>query len=328
MSPQTGNYGIDYHPVVAQHLKNGLELAKYIKQIKGWAINPIALNASTLKVNEVIVNFNTEVIDSIKNFKGFTVLANNKIMGIKKVFTDSLVNTELHIVLIDSIAINQNVTLSYTPGNVSSKDSLKLGKIPGLAVTNSLTETKVTRTIVLNTGLSILIYFNKKILNPVSISGIIFFDNKNNILQIDSFKVFSSSIQFFIRNEILKSYTIYANLPSIISGQDGVKIALLDSFNVQNLSSIVVSVKEKKLDNGIEIFPNPVSQKILNYKILENVQGNITAELFDMQGRLILSKKLNSTSGEVNFNDCYLKTNTYVLKFTFSNKCYKKLIVL
>jgi len=43
MSQQGQDYGIDYHPNVAQHLKNSLELTNYIKQIKGWAVAPIAL---------------------------------------------------------------------------------------------------------------------------------------------------------------------------------------------------------------------------------------------------------------------------------------------
>jgi len=38
MSQQTGDQGIgiDYHPTVAQHKKNGLELTEYIRSLKGW----------------------------------------------------------------------------------------------------------------------------------------------------------------------------------------------------------------------------------------------------------------------------------------------------
>ena len=40
MSQQTGDLGIgiDYHPTVAQHLKNARELVKYISVLKGWKI--------------------------------------------------------------------------------------------------------------------------------------------------------------------------------------------------------------------------------------------------------------------------------------------------
>jgi hypothetical protein len=40
MSQQTGNLGIgiDSHPSVAQHKKNGLELTEFIKSLKGWEI--------------------------------------------------------------------------------------------------------------------------------------------------------------------------------------------------------------------------------------------------------------------------------------------------
>jgi hypothetical protein len=42
MSQQTGSlgFGIDSHPTVAQHKKNGQELTEYIKKLKGWGINP------------------------------------------------------------------------------------------------------------------------------------------------------------------------------------------------------------------------------------------------------------------------------------------------
>ena len=38
MSQQTGKLGIDFHPVVTQHLKNSIELTNYISGIKGWEI--------------------------------------------------------------------------------------------------------------------------------------------------------------------------------------------------------------------------------------------------------------------------------------------------
>jgi lysophospholipase L1-like esterase len=36
MSHQTGDLGIDYHPTVAQHIKNGRELVKFVSELKGW----------------------------------------------------------------------------------------------------------------------------------------------------------------------------------------------------------------------------------------------------------------------------------------------------
>ena len=42
MSQQTGDLGIgiDYHPTVAQHLKNAKELIKYISALKSWPVSP------------------------------------------------------------------------------------------------------------------------------------------------------------------------------------------------------------------------------------------------------------------------------------------------
>ena len=330
MSQQTGNYGIDYHPVVSQHWKNGLELTKYIKQIEGWAIEPIALSASALKANEIIVNFNYDVIvDSLNNVSGFTILAGGNILGIKNVFTDSINKTTLHIILTNAIAIKQNVSLSYISGSISSKDSLSLAKIPNLVVTNNLTETKISKASIDVTGTNISVVINKKILKPDSIVGIVFFDTKNNIIQIDSFKAISSTtIQFFLNEVVKKGDTIYAKIPAIISGQDGVLVTSVDSFLVSNLSTVLVSINNISINNEIEIYPNPAIQKIINYKINENFQGNIIAELFDIQGKLVVSKKLNSAQGEINLNGYNLKSSTYVLKLSFSNKYYEKLIIL
>jgi len=142
MSQQGKNFGVDCHPTVSQHLKNGLELTNYIKQIKGWAINPLVLNAGTLKANEIEVNFNTQISGSGKNRIEFTVFAGGKRMNIKKIYNDSKYITRLHIVLTENIKMNQVVSLSYTPGNISSEDNVKPGKISGLMIVNNLMDTK------------------------------------------------------------------------------------------------------------------------------------------------------------------------------------------
>jgi len=140
MSQQRGNMGIDCHPTVSQHLKNGLELSNYIKQIKGWKIMTLALNAYTLKANEIVVNFNTGVPGNGK--VKYNVLAVGKRIGIKKVYRDLNDTTRLHIVLKENIKMNQEVSISYTPGNTGSIDSIKPGRISCMMGTNDLTETK------------------------------------------------------------------------------------------------------------------------------------------------------------------------------------------
>ena len=142
MSQQGNVYGVDYHPTVSQHLKNGLELTNYIKQIKGWAITPLALSADMLRVNEIVLNFNTEIRGSDKKLKGFTVSDNGKKVGIKKVYIDSKDHTKLHIILTDGVKENQAVSVAYNHGNISSKENLKLGKISGLMITYKQVETK------------------------------------------------------------------------------------------------------------------------------------------------------------------------------------------
>jgi hypothetical protein len=52
MSQQVGTVGIDYHPTVDQHIKNGMELTAYIKSLKGWKIVPLVSNPN---LNEGII---------------------------------------------------------------------------------------------------------------------------------------------------------------------------------------------------------------------------------------------------------------------------------
>lgn len=145
MSQQGNIYGVDYHPTVSQHLKNGLELTNYIKQIKGWAITPLALSVSVSKPNEIVLDFNTEMLSLDKKPKGFAVLINGKKTGIQKVYIDSADQTRLHIILTDKVKYNQTISVAYNRGNISSKDNLKLGKISGLMIPYKQTETKKSK---------------------------------------------------------------------------------------------------------------------------------------------------------------------------------------
>jgi len=89
-----------------------------------------------------------------------------------------------------------------------------------------------------------------------------------------------------------------------------------------------LSIKKKEL-KGIEIFPNPAVQQVVSYKISENVNGNIIAELYNMQGKLLVNKKLHDPEGALDLRNYNLpKSNSYILKISFSSKTYQKIILL
>lgn len=253
-------------------------------------------------------------------------MIDTKTLGIKKVYIDSIDHSVLHIIVSDSISFNQKVALSYIPGSITSSDSLKLGTLSGFTVNNNLTETKVSKVYVDKSGLSVYFNFNKFITKPQDFSEIKVFDNNNNILQIDSFKYLpKSSIQVFLKSVVLKNDTIYVTLPAIVSGQDGVVVTSISHFQVIN-NSTVVSIK-KEVSDGIEIFPNPASQQIVNYKIPEEVHGNVIAELFDIQGKLVFQQKLLKSEGVIDLRNL-TRSKSYILKISFLNKTYQKIILL
>ena len=328
MSQQKGDLGlgIDYHPTVAQHLKNSLELTNYISSIKGWKINPLVVQATISNTKEVIVYFNTNIVDSVNNFGGFSLNSDSVPIEINNVFIDPGNHSLLHITLTDSISYNQKVSLSYIPGSISTYDSLKLGKLSEFNITNNLTETKVSRAYVDKTGQIIYLSFNKSMVKPLSFNGIEVFDKNNNTLQIDSIKYLTATnVQIFLKSLVLKNDTIYITLPAIMTGQDGVLITPLNHYPVLNNSKIT-SV-DRKVSGEIKIFPNPALKKIINYEISENVHGNIVAELYDMNGRLILKRSLSNQKGILDLRNCK-KSGTYILKIIYSNNTFQKTILL
>jgi hypothetical protein len=143
MSQQLGDlgYGIDSHPSVAQHIKNARELIDYISQLKDWKIRPLAVYAYTKNVDEIKLSFNTEVVDSSQNFNGFSVYADNALIGIDKIYNDTSDKSKLHLILTRNIEANQKVMITYTPGTVKSLQDVMLEKISGLGVINTFVET-------------------------------------------------------------------------------------------------------------------------------------------------------------------------------------------
>ena len=283
MSQQTGDLGlgIDYHPTVAQHLKNSIELTNYISSIKGWKINPLVIQASISKTKEVIVNFNTNMVDSLNNFSGFKILSGSIPIKIDSFFIDPGNHKMLHIALTDSISYNQKVSLSYTPGSVSSFDSLKLGALSGFYVTNNLTETKVSKVYVGKTGQIIFLSFNKSIIKPKNFTGIEVFDKFNNTIQVDSIKyINATNVQIFLKSAILKNDTTFITVPAIFTSQDGILITPLNHYQVLN-NSTNTSIYQK-ISGEIEIFPNPA----LQFLLLEIAHYNQSRVVWSIKGRV------------------------------------------
>lgn len=145
MSQQTGSLGIDSHPTVAQNQKNGAELTNYISALKGWKICPLIVNASLNKANEITVEFNTPIADSLNDFSGFKVLVNNKKYAISSASLDVSNNKILNVKLKKSIDPQKTVTLSYASGIISSTDMIPVGTINKFRVDKRLVDSNVIK---------------------------------------------------------------------------------------------------------------------------------------------------------------------------------------
>ena len=147
MSHQTGDLGIgiDYHPTVAQHRRNGMELTEYIQSLKGWKITPLVINANVTGTRHIQLEFNTPVNDPMHKFTGFTIYGDNTPCTIDSVYSDAADTKIVHIILRESIHAGELTDISYIPGTLVSDDSVKVGKINRLAVQNNLKTKKLLK---------------------------------------------------------------------------------------------------------------------------------------------------------------------------------------
>ena len=67
--------------------------------------------------------------------------------------------------------------------------------------------------------------------------------------------------------------------------------------------------------DGISVYPN-LADYVVNIVIGEaaNLDGANTVDLFDMGGRLVITKPLNGIAGEISVDVSSLKVGTYLLK--------------
>ena len=140
MSQQTGDLGIgiDYHPTVAQHKRNGMELTEYIQSLKGWKITPLVINANVTGTRNIQLEFNTPVNDPLNRFTGFIIYGDNTPCTIDSVYSDAGIKI-VHILLNEDMQAGEKIYVNYVPGTLVSDDAVKVGRINRLRVQNNLT---------------------------------------------------------------------------------------------------------------------------------------------------------------------------------------------
>jgi len=274
--------------------------------------------------NDITLTFNTELNDPNGNNNIFSVLCNNISIPVSSVTLSSTDNSELHLILSENLPIGKDITVSYTPGSVKAKNGTPLKAFSSFPVKNELTETKLTGGSVDATGGKVTLTFNKKLSVTSNLDGLSLIDTDKNVLATVSFTCFSSNIEIILKNKITSGSKIYATLASSVYGFDMVAATPVDAYLLTNKSKYT-SVIEKGLGK-LMIYPNPSVNKILNYHLSGNISGKVTANLFNMQGKKLISKELGSSAGVIDFNGSGIQRGSYILKISASGKEYSKLI--
>jgi hypothetical protein len=327
MSAQTGDLGIaiDYHPTVAQHKRNALELTEYIKSLKGWKVTPSVIGATIIDAKHVKIEFNTSITDDLNKFEGFTVFGNDNPLSVSKVYSDSTNSKNLLILMKDRLEIGEIVNFSYTPGTLVSSDTLPVGSISHFPVLNDLTETKVIRGSTNTSGTTAILTFNKKIGTNSIIDGLTISDSKG-IVPIDSFKIVNTQISLYLKNRLVKADSVFASYSGNgIYGIDEIPLIGFSRLVVKN-SSTFTSI-EIKNQGSIEIYPNPNSSEKFYYNLGNSkLSENSHIEVYDVNGVSIFNQPLSELKGVINLNGKISK-GVYIFKVVNGTSQFTKSII-
>ncbi|HAH22631.1 MAG TPA: hypothetical protein DCL77_02515 [Prolixibacteraceae bacterium] len=327
MSAQTGSLGIgiDYHPTVAQHLKNAKELINYISILKGWTVTPRAMIGSTSTGSEIVMEFNTEMHDDLGSFKGFSVVNDTTSIPVSGVSLDTD-KTKIHLLLSSSLAPTQKVTVSYSPGSVKGKNDVTLDSISSMIISNILTVTSLASAALDPTGSKITLVFNKLMNKPLNLNGVKILDSSNNPLAVEQFTLASKNIDITLKDRVKAGEAVSITISFGIYSTDKVAVTPVDKYVVKN-NSTYTSINEHQADQLV-IYPNSLHPGMFNYRINGSTQGQMVSYLYNLKGQLVISKALKSTAGILDFSNPVLKGGYYILKIKTSQKEYSKKIML
>jgi len=329
LSAQTGDLGlaIDYHPTVAQHVRNAIELTEYIKSLKGWKINPMVVNAPTVTAKHIQLEFNTPVHDSLNAYAGFWVGNDSTQYMISQIFRDSINPTILHMLLDESLSPAEKIYLRYTPGTIETDDSIKMGNIYDQEIQNTLTETKVTSGAAASDGRSVKLTFGKKLKPDSSIDGLTLTDN-TGVIAIDSFSITSRYLTLYLNRRIVKGDSVFVSYNGKeLLGEDEVRISSFLKFVIKN-SSNFTSVPEIP-GNSIDIFPNPSTNGLFYYRLNNTFEkpGVLDYEVLNVKGILVSKGTLSKTEGQIDLRG-KVSTGIYLIKLMDKRKWYAQSVVI
>jgi len=123
-------------------------------------------------------------------------------------------------------------------------------------------------------------------------------------------QVYSSGGDYVLNGNYSISYTV--GEPCIQTYSAGSYI-LTEGFQQPNY---IITIVDENDENTINIYPNP-TYDLLNIKLDYNIEG-YTYQLYDFNGRILLSGKINNIVDQIDFSP--YPVNVYFLKIMSDNK--------
>jgi hypothetical protein len=315
MSEQTGDLGIaiDYHPTIAQHMKNSRELIQFISELKEWPVHPVILKAEAVASTIIKLKFNSGIYISGKTSGGFSVKADGVNIEIDSVYVDPVDSFTLQLKLSNTISIGQVIDLGYQ-GNQIRSGSISLVPFNIFHVENKLTPTVINSGKINSNGLSISLVFNKRMQLPESVSGISM-ESTTGPVEIDSFSVSTATIKLFSIDEIVKSDTVTVSYSGIeLAGEDGIPAENFENLILDNQSVITIINDLKPVKNIFDFYPNPAYEGVIHYIARpERANAKILLSILDMTGNTLLQKNLTSHEGDIDLSQILIHNSIYIL---------------
>ena len=170
--------------------------------------------------------------------------------------------------------------------------------------------------------LSVNKYFNFKVYGPPRPIYVSFQDDNNNEIYAYNSALSSNNQwqQFSVDLSSVASQSITRFVMFIDQGVVNWDLYFLDDFN---LSSTPLLINEINESNLISVFPQPAKNS-LNIKVNLNNNEINTLDIYNSQGKILLSNVLNKNSENINLDVSQFKSGIYFIKVHSKNNLYTK----
>ena len=170
--------------------------------------------------------------------------------------------------------------------------------------------------------LSVNKYFNFKVYGPPRPIYVSFQDDNNNEIYAYNSALSSNNQwqQFSVDLSSVASQSITRFVMFIDQGVVNWDLYFLDDFN---LSSTPLLFNEINESNLISVFPQPAKNS-LNIQVKLNNNEINTLDLYNSQGKILLSNVLNKNSENINLDVSQFKSGIYFIKVHSKNNLYTK----